>query len=221
MTEPQDNEPRSRLSDVAASLAEGAGSVMRRIFEERAGARVRRVRRQGRQPLANMWGVHPDARLAAMRELGLHTVPVDEIAGTAVEGPIQRGGDYLPLRERRGDDWRARWQRIRGALDRLETLPPVDLLKIGERYWVVDGHNRVAAALYNGQVAIDANVVELRLPGQPSEQAVGNVAPFLESSRDVREAGSGRLTRTTVRPTAVLPKHPLDEHPARPATEAE
>jgi hypothetical protein len=159
-----------------------------------------------------MWQLQPEARLAAMRELGLRTVPLEQIAGTAVEGPTQRGGDFLPLRELRGDDWRARWQRIRGALDRLETLPPVDLLKVGDRYWVVDGHNRVAAALYNGQLEIDADVTELRLPGQPSEVAVGNVAPFLEGSRDVREAGSGRLSRTTARPTPVLPEHSLEEH---------
>jgi hypothetical protein len=209
--EPPPPEARSLLSDVAASLAEGAGAV-RRMLGERAGARVRRVRRQGHQPLANMWAVHPEARLAAMRELGLRTIPVELIAGTAVEGPTQRGGDFLPLRELRGDDWRARWQRIRAALDRLAALPPVDLLKVGDSYWLLDGHNRVAAALYNGQLEIDANVTELRLPGQPSEVAVGNVAPFLEGSRDVREAGSGRLSRTTVRPTPVLSDHPLGEH---------
>jgi hypothetical protein len=209
--QPPAPESRSRLSDVAASLAEGADTV-RRMLGERAGARVRRVRRQGRQPLLNMWQLQPEARLAAMRELGLRTVPLEQIAGTAVEGPTQRGGDFLPLRELRGDDWRARWQRIRGALDRLETLPPVDLLKVGDRYWVVDGHNRVAAALYNGQLEIDADVTELRLPGQPSEVAVGNVAPFLEGSRDVREAGSGRLSRTTARPTPVLPEHSLEQH---------
>jgi hypothetical protein len=219
VSEPEVREPRSRLSDVTASLAEGAGNVMRRIREEHAGARVRRVRRQGHQPLANMWQVHPAARRAAMRELGLRTVPVEQISGTAVEGAGQRGGDFLPLRELRGDDWRARWQRIRDALDRLAALPPVDLLKIGDSYWVVDGHNRVAAALYNGQGEVDANVIELRLPGQPSETAVGNVAPFLEGSADVRAAGSGRLSRTTVRPTPVLPEHPLDEHHEHPAND--
>jgi hypothetical protein len=159
-----------------------------------------------------MWLEYPEARLASMRELGLRTVPVDEICGTAVEGPTQRGGDFLPLRDLRGQDWRARWQRIRVALDQLVTLPPVDLLKLGDCYWVVDGHNRVGAALYNGQLAIDANVVELRLPGQQSDIAAGNLAPFLDGSQDVRDAGSGRLTRTTVRPTPVLPEHSLDEH---------
>jgi hypothetical protein len=187
-------------------------SGARRAFDTRPGARVRRVRQMGRQPLPNMWELYPEAHRAALRELGLRTIPVDEIAGTAVEGQTQRGGDFLPLRQLRGRDWRARWQRILSAIDRLVSLPPIDVLKLGDRYWVVDGHNRVAAALYTGQIGIDANVVELRLPGMRSEAAPSNLAPFLEQSRDVRAAGSGRLTRTTMRPESVMPAHPLHEH---------
>ncbi|HWH36177.1 MAG TPA: hypothetical protein VNT28_00185 [Candidatus Limnocylindrales bacterium] len=218
---------RSGISGMATTIAGAAGPVLsaalrpvgeltsgaRRAIGERSGARVRRVRQRGRQPLLNMWEVHPEAHRAALRELGMLTVPADEIAGTAVEGPTQRGGDFLPLRQLRGADWRARWARILEGIDRMAALPPVDLLKFGDRYWVVDGHNRVAAALYTGQVAIDANVVELRLPGMPSAASGGNLAPYLEGSRDLREAGSGRLTRTTVRPASGLPEHPLDEHP--------
>ncbi len=226
------DQSRSKLSGVAHTVADTAGPVIsaalrpvgdltagaRRVIEERRGARVRHARRQGRQPLVNLWEAHPEAHRAAMRELGLRTLPVEEIAGTAVEGPTQRGGDFLPLRQLRGQDWRARWQRILNGIEALATLPPVDLIKFGDRYWVVDGHNRVAAALYTGQVAIDANVVEMRLPGMPSERATGNLASFLEGSRDVREAGQGRFTRTSVRPTQVVSDHPLDDHGDEPHT---
>jgi hypothetical protein len=225
--EPAAESGRIGLGGVASTIADAAGPVIsaalrpvteltdsaRRVISERSGARVRRIRQQGRQPLVNLWDAHPEARRAAMRELGLRTVPVDEIAGTAVEGPTQRGGDFLPLRQLRGQDWRARWQRILSGIEKLAALPPVDLIKLGDRYWVTDGHNRVAAALYTGQVAIDANVVELRLPGMPSASGSANLAPFLESSRDVREAGTGRFTRTSIRPTSGLPEHSLDEHP--------
>lgn len=218
---------RSRLGDVAATFAEGAGNVLsaalrpvgeatsgaRRAIGERSGARVRRVRRMGQLPLANLWEVHPEARRASIHDRGLQTVPVDEICGTAVEGPVQRGGDFLPLRERRGADWRGRWQRIRNAIDSMVVLPPVDLLKVADCYWVVDGHNRVAAALYTGQVAIDANVAELRLPGQQATSAGHGLAAYvLESSQDLRAAGSGRLTRTSVRPSPVRDDHDLDAH---------
>jgi hypothetical protein len=203
-----DDRDRSRIAGVAASIAGVAVPVIsgaRRLIDERPGARVRRVRRMGHSPLANMWDLHPEARRASIRELGLQSVPVDVIAGTAVEGPPQRGGDFLPLPDRRGDDWRSRWQHILRAIDRLESLPPVELVKFGDRYWVVDGHNRVAAALYTGQADIDAMVQEFRLPGMPAHPPV-RIASSLEGSLDLRDAGAGRLTRTFDRPADRLPR---------------
>jgi hypothetical protein len=204
-----DTEDRSALAAVASTIAGAAEQLAggaRRMLAERPGARVRRVRRMATQPLSNLWDLHPEARNATMRELEPRVVPVEEIAGTAVEGPVQRGGDFLPVRDRRGADWRARWQRILNGIDELALLPPVDLVKFGDRYWVVDGHNRVAAALYSGQLGLDANVVEARMPGVPAEPIRGNLAPYLEGSLDVREAGRGRLARTTSRPDQPPPR---------------
>jgi hypothetical protein len=196
-------------SSVASTVADAAGPVIsaalrpvgtlaaeaRRLIDERPGSRVRRVRRMARQPIANLWDVHPEAHRASVRDGGLQMVPVDEIAGTAVEGAPQRGGDFLPLRDRRGADWAARWQRIRGAIDSLTMLPPIELIKFGDTYWVTDGHNRVAAALYNGQPVIDAVVRELRLPGMPSGDTP-LIAGVVGESRELRNAAAGRRTRT-------------------------
>lgn len=203
-------ESRGRLADVAATIGDVAAPVLaaaRRAIDDRPGARVRRVRRMAREALPNLWDEHPDAQRAAIRELGLRSVPVAEIKGTAVAGPAQRGGDFLPLRDRRGDDWRGRWRRILEANERLESLPPVELIKFGDDYFVVDGHNRVAAALYIGQNEIDAVVQELRLPGMPIETKPP-IAGVLEGSLDLRAAGAGKLTRTADRP--------LDLESARP-----
>lgn len=200
---------------------EDMASGARRAFDERSGARVRRVRKMAREPLANLWDVHPEARRASIRELGLLTVPGELIAGTAVEGAAQRGGDFLPLRDRRGDDWRARWQRILSAVEGLVSLPPVELIKFGDRYWVVDGHNRVAAALYTGQAAVDAVVTEFRLPGVPRERTPTSIASVLEGSQDLRQAGAGRLTKTSVRPDR-LPApstQPAHDHGLRPPSD--
>jgi hypothetical protein len=206
----------SRIGGVASSIADAAGPVIsaaltpmravasgaNRILGERAGARVRRVREMGHHDLANLWDIHPEARRASIRELGLQSIPVDQIKGTAVEGPPQRGGDFLPLRARRSTDWRGRWQRILNALERLEALPPIELIKFGDGYWVVDGHNRVAAALYIGQVELDAVVEELRLPGMVTnrDEPPPMLASVLEGSLDLRAAGSGRLSPTVSRP---------------------
>jgi hypothetical protein len=204
---------RSPLAAVAGTLAGGAGAVLsgaRRIIGERSGARVRAVRRMGHEPLANFWELHPEARRAAIRELGLRSIPVETVKGTAVEGPTQRGGDFLPVRDRRSDDWRARWQRILRGVDELAPLPPVELIKFGDDYWVVDGHNRVAAALYTGQEEIDAIVQELRLPGMPAEPPA-LIAPLLEDSLALRDAGAGRYTRTVERPVDRLPIQVRDD----------
>lgn len=198
----------SGISGVALTIAEAAVPVIqgaRRLIGERPGARVRAVRRMAREPLPNFWDVHPEARRASIRELGLQSVPVEKIVGTAVEGPAQRGGDFLPLRDRRSDDWRSRWQRILRGIEGMTTLPPVELIKFGDEYWVVDGHNRVAAALYTGQVELDAIVQDLRLPGMPVQPPT-LIAPVLEGSLDLRNAGAGRFSRTASRPDRRLPR---------------
>jgi hypothetical protein len=48
-------------------------------------------------------------------------------------------------------------------------LPPVQLYKLGDRYYVVDGHHRVAAALSLGQLEIDAVVTEY-LPAEARQR---------------------------------------------------
>ena len=202
----------SGISGVALTIAEAAAPVMaeaRRLIGERPGARVRGVRRMAREPLANLWEVHPEARRASIRELGLRSVPAEMIVGTAVEGSAQRGGDYLPLRDRRSDDWRSRWQRILSGIEQMATLPPVELIKFGDEYWVVDGHNRIAAALYTGQVEIDATIQELRLPGMPPAPPT-LIAPSLEGSLDLRNAGAGRFSRTASRPDRRPPRREIE-----------
>lgn len=166
----------------------------RHMVGGQASVRARRLRRSNRHPLPNLWEVHPDARVAHARELGLRSVPLDEIAGTAVGGPAQRGADFLPLPRFRSANWRGRWQRIRRAVDGLEVLPPVDLVKYDGRYWVTDGHNRVAAALYSGQVEIDAVVTALVPQGAAFDEPPATLAEIAADSRAVRAAGSGHWT---------------------------
>jgi len=169
-----------------------AGRSAGRHWDELPGARVRPVRRACRQPLPELYRVHPEARTASPREIGVRTIDVDEIAGTAVGTSVRRGADFLPLRPFRTRNWQARWQRIRQAIDRLTILPPIDVFRYDDHYWVQDGHNRVAAAKYGGQVQIDANVVDLVPPGEVSTQRADTLAPVLTGSLALRTAGAGR-----------------------------
>ena len=76
-----------------------------RTWQERPGARVRRVRRMGARPLPYLIDVHPEARAARPVQAGLRSIDVGDIAGTAVGGGAQRGGDFLPLKQFRGKNW--------------------------------------------------------------------------------------------------------------------
>ncbi len=151
-------------------------------------ARVpRSLTRHAPQPLPNLFDQHPEARFAPRRELGLETIPVSRIRGTAVEGPTQRGRDFKPLPFLRGANWRGRWQRLKAASDRLAILPPIDVVETADGYWVVDGHNRVALALANGQADMDASVTHLRLPGEDAAEAPSaSLESVLEDSAALR-----------------------------------
>jgi hypothetical protein len=155
--------------------------------------RVRRLHRVAKNPLPLLYDVHPEARRALPHPLGVRTIPVAEIAGSAVE-PTQRGGDFLPMPDLRTADWAARWRRLGMANERLAYLPPIEVVRYGDRYWVMDGHNRVSLALYEDQPEIDANVVDLHLPGDQPEHS-GALAPLLE---EARAAGPSRFQRRTV-----------------------
>jgi hypothetical protein len=210
-----------RARDVATSGTLGAGRLAgtsgRRAAEswrERPGARRSRLAARARTPLPILWDVHPEARQALGRDIGLRSVAIDDIVGTAVAGPAQRGGDFLPLPDFRSANWQGRYARVREALDRLAILPPVDLVKYGSGYWVEDGHNRVAAALYNGQQDIDAVVRELRQPGYVDEdtQTIATLAPVAAVGSELRAAGAGRFNSEAATEAASLD---LDSGPKR------
>ncbi|HUQ79061.1 MAG TPA: hypothetical protein VM427_09375 [Patescibacteria group bacterium] len=176
------------VESAAAAVGNAVGATVRR-FDERPGARVRRVRRQGKEPLAYLYERHPDARNRTPRELGVQTIDVSDIVGTAVGGG-QRGGDFLPLKPFRTQNWSGRWQRLGHASDRLAILPPIDVLRYDETVWVLDGHNRVGMALYGGQASIDADVTELIDPAQPPTDPAESFASLVEDSRELRAAVS-------------------------------
>ena len=182
---------------LSETIVPAAAGLARRVRKGRPGFRRRRT---DLEPLPNLYRVHPEARLAPVRELGLMTIPVEEVIGTAVEGPDQRGRDFKPLPAFRSPNWEARWQRLARATDRLASLPPIDVLKTAEGYWVTDGHNRVAIARENGQLDIDADVRAVILPGQAPLPPSGPLAPVLVDSAGLQ------ATRRATRPR--VPKQP-------------
>jgi hypothetical protein len=208
---------RSGVSAATVPIVGRVGQAIddvERTWLLRPGARVRRVRRLGATPLPYLGDVHPEARLARPVQVGLRTIDVDDIAGTAVGGGAQRGGDFLPLKQFRGKNWAARWQRLKQAQESLAILPPIDVQKYAGRYWVVDGHNRVALAKYTGQREIDANIVELVPSGKRRTEPILPLAAIAAESRSVRTAGSGHApSHALSRNDPVVPVEPADSDP--------
>jgi hypothetical protein len=90
------------------------------------------------------------------RSLGLRVVPLGSIVGT-----IDRGRDFDRRFRPTSRRVRSRWEAIAAAMRRGESLPPVDLVKVGEIYFVRDGHHRVSVASALGLSDIDAYVTEV------------------------------------------------------------
>ena len=195
-----------RVASAIEDAVGGAVQATSRRWDERPGARVRRLRRLGREPLPYLYEVHPEARQANPRELGVMPIEVDDVAGTAVGGATQRGADFLPLKPFRGANWNGRWQRLRAASDRLTILPPIDVVRSHDAYWVLDGHNRVALALYAGQLEIDANVVELVLSGGSLSIRPASLELAIQEGSDLRSALSRRSVDDPVRPDPGAPE---------------
>ena len=114
-----------------------------------------------RRELPRLADVHP-GQPAGGRWIGVRTVPTECIRGTASTSR-SRGSDFRPLGGREPADWSSRWSRLTSAARHQAILPPVQLLRVGGDYWVVDGHNRVALARAHGQLWIDADITELDL----------------------------------------------------------
>ena len=86
---------------------------------------------------------------------GVKTVKVNKIVGS-LNRYHQFDRAFLPLEDQIAN----RWQNIDRAYYQEVDLPPVVLYKVGEVYFVVDGHHRVSVAREQGQEFIDAEVRE-------------------------------------------------------------
>jgi nucleotide-binding universal stress UspA family protein len=93
------------------------------------------------------------------RNLGIRTIELARIVGS-VDRCTELGIDFRPPARRRRKHDEDRFRHVRRALERNGEMPAIDVYKLGFGYYVLDGHHRVAAALQEGQVEIEANVIE-------------------------------------------------------------
>ena len=90
------------------------------------------------------------------RSLGLQTIQLETVVGT-VDSRRDFDRRFRPTSSR----VRARWENLALAQRRGESIPPIDVYRIGDMHFVQDGHHRVSIALATGQKTIDAYVTEV------------------------------------------------------------
>lgn len=117
--------------------------------------------------LLDLNAVRASCQVRSSRYGGTRAVPIDQIRGS--EGRSDDfDADFRPTSNRT----RGRWMSVAAAVLMGKTLPPVDLVEIGDRYFVRDGHHRISVARALGQTAVDAEVTVLDMAGPlPWERA--------------------------------------------------
>jgi hypothetical protein len=97
------------------------------------------------------------------RQLGLQTIPLDTIVGTA-EQRHDFDRRFRPTSSR----VRERWEQLALAQRRGAAIPPIEVYRVGGQHFVSDGHHRVSIAAATGQQTIDAYVTEILTTKPPA-----------------------------------------------------
>ena len=123
-------------------------------------------------------------RLFEQSYRGIRPIPVSKIVGSAsrVSGFDK---DFLPTRP----ELRERWRSIEHAFPQ-GGFPPIVAYKLGDSYFVVDGHHRVGIARLKKIDYIDAEITELRTDYEIPEGAdIGRIIMAEQEQMFMRESG--------------------------------
>ena len=91
------------------------------------------------------------------RYRGIQAVPLTKIIGS-LDRSTDFDRSFLPIQVHS----RSKWIHVDAANLQGIVLPPISLYKVGDAYFVVDGHHRVSVARRQGQAFIDAEVTEVQ-----------------------------------------------------------
>lgn len=126
-----------------------------RLFEKalRSPNGLHRLLGQQVQPIPVFDEVYAQARMKHQYDMGTRSVRLDQIVGT-----LNRDTDFdarfRPI-QRHSEN---RWLRVATAMLRGVDLPPLELVKVGDQYFVKDGHHRVSVARALGYQYLDAHI---------------------------------------------------------------
>ena len=112
----------------------------------------------GKKCMPSLAGRMKQHTLVRQTPVGLRTVEIDSIVGSESRAD-DFDSKFYPLNDRS----RERWVSI-ASLRLCEVgLPAVDLLQVGQEYFVRDGHHRISVARALGEAFIEAHVITIEL----------------------------------------------------------
>lgn len=118
---------------------------------------------------------------------GVKPILVDKIVGTS-DRLADFDDDFLP----RNEELRDRWKRVEKAFPEGD-FPPIVVYELDGRYFVVDGHHRVAVAKRSGVDVIDAEVTRLIARYKMPEDAdIGEIIRAEQEHMFMEESGLAR-----------------------------
>ena len=144
-------------------------------------------------------------------------LPLDDVVRAArMDGQVDRGVQEIPVAQIRGSEGRVtdfdssfhplkrhlreRWIRLYNLIQLGREMPPISVYRVGEVYFVKDGHHRVSVARHLGWEVIRAYVVEIKTRApldadvDPEDLLkVAEYASFLERTQLDRTRPEARL----------------------------
>ncbi len=176
-----------------------------RALEDFDAARARAFRRSLRAVLTRhsrrLRSMEPMLKAAGVEGRaagGVQEIPLDRIAGSVAPDANTAEFDptFLPVDRRTRD----RWTRIYREMVEGDELPPIDVYRVDDRYYVIDGHHRVSVARNLGRPTISARVIDVRTRAPLGPEAdpasllrAAEYAAFLECTRLHRTRPEARL----------------------------
>lgn len=142
-----------------------------------------------RVDLLSLEDVRARLPIEGQHDLGVQQVPIRQIVGSE-----SRYRDFDRAFLPRQTHTRDRWVRIDRLHHQSVELPPVNLYKIGDAYFVRDGNHRISVARERGQEFVDAYVVELEIPVPlESDASMDDLVLKREYALFVQRVGLGRI----------------------------
>ncbi|WP_410569011.1 chromosome partitioning protein ParB [Amycolatopsis sp. cmx-4-61] len=98
----------------------------------------------------------------ALGYLGEHRIGLRVIKLESIVGTVDRSRDFDRRFRPTSARVRERWERLALAARRGEEIPPIEVYRVGELHFIIDGHHRVSVAIAQGLSTIEASVTVVR-----------------------------------------------------------